>query len=140
MSFGEISDPGLLEAQMFKRVIITLASVGLAGILFVRSDTDTEARGGGGFRGGGMSGFHSGGRFERPHRDEAHGERRDMRRDHSHHDGSHHDGSNHFGGRNAHGHTARFDDGHWHRSPGFGDNSNRSPNFDGQWHVDREFP
>ena len=121
---------------MLLRSITTAVVVTLACALFPRSDAD--ARGGGGFHGGGIvAGFHMGGGhfgFQRGlfhmHRDT----RRDLRKSRMRHVERHpwggHGGSNRF---------VRAGFGQWHRWSGFGSNSRSSSIADGQWHAGSEF-
>jgi hypothetical protein len=116
---------------MFLRAVVIILAVCLAGILFPWSESD--ARGGGGFRGGGMSGFHLGGPVGERHVG-TNRDRRDMHRTHGHQDDS-----QRFNERRGDSHFARSDFGHWHSSPGFGNKVHNSASFDGRWHIGREF-
>jgi hypothetical protein len=111
---------------MFVRATVAIVVVCLVGILFPRSEVD--ARGSGGLHGGGMSSFHMGAHIGQEHRG-VNRDRRDMHETRARHDDSRHDE------RRGDRHFARWDLGHWHQSPGFGDNARSSSSFDGQWHV-----
>jgi hypothetical protein len=147
-----------IEEFMLRTMIFATAAAALVGTIF--TSTDAVARGGGGFHGGGLGGFHSrafagarrGG--SNWHRTASRGSRfhdSGAHRGGSHHDGSH--GTDRHGSdrRNAHadqgrwqrssgfgeGHRSSNNAGDWHRSPGFGDSRHNASSADGEWHVDR---
>src|SRR5690349_8765832 len=144
---------------MTLKILITVAAVFFAAIFFAH--TDSMARGGGGFHGGGIGrsfGWGRGGSDMRGfgmHGPAAHDEgfrgregRHDFRFDH--HGFEHHGGFEHgrgfehhgrFGHRDHfdhhdHGHDRRFarwNDGHWHGARGFGGHDRNGPIQEGQW-------
>jgi hypothetical protein len=118
---------------MISRTIIILAVAGLTALVLARTSAGARGGGGGFFRGGGWSVFHPAMHFEGRHDEE-----RDVRGD-GHGADSHRIGPWNLAGHGEHDHSARFDEGHWHRSPGFGDKSGHPPSFDGAWHAGSGF-
>ena len=61
------------------------------------------------------------------------GRNANTRRDGSHPNGSY-QGHSHFGMHGGNGSFARWNDGQWHTSSGFG-GAGREPSFQGQWQI-----